>query len=144
GAVIAVGSSQAARERANPFSFAERKEMLERALRAAGALDRCRIAGVPDVHNDVRWAASVQGLGFQVAVTGNPWVKRCLRAYPQQEPALFQPERYNATRIRNLIRAGRPWQDLVPPTVVDQVTSLLASGAVAITGEPEPLSTAAD
>ncbi|MFH0890382.1 MAG: adenylyltransferase/cytidyltransferase family protein [Candidatus Aenigmatarchaeota archaeon] len=136
--LIAIGSSQASRERNNPFSFDERKAMLKNVLKGEGIFEKCEIVGIPDVNNDEEWLRLVEKYDFDVAVTGNAWTRRCLeKKYPVFEPAFLEPEKYNSTSIRNAIRKHDAWSDLVPKQVFDFVTEKIDSGEVLISGQAE-------
>lgn len=136
--LIAIGSSQASRERNNPFSFEERKTMLENVLRDVGILEKCEIIGIPDVYDDRKWFRLVEQYDFDVVVTGNAWTRRCLeKKYPVIEPDFLKPEKYNSTRIRNAIREHDEWAVLVPKQVFEFVKKKINSGKVSIGGPAE-------
>ena len=136
--LIAIGSSQAKRERNNPLSYEERKELIVEVLKNEDILDRCIVVGVPDAHNDRKWAETIKKYSFDVAVTGNDWTERCLRSdFEVVKPDFLEPDKYNSTRIRNIMRAGGDWKDLVPKTVFDFVKQKLSSGEVDLGKEVE-------
>jgi len=82
---------------------------------------------LPDVGNDKRWTKLVLSkTKFEVVVTGNKWVKRCLSPYAKVEtPDFLRRAEYNATRIRTLILKGGKWKKLVPPKVVKVLEPIL-------------------
>ncbi|MBI4176957.1 MAG: adenylyltransferase/cytidyltransferase family protein [Candidatus Aenigmarchaeota archaeon] len=136
--LVAIGSSNVSRQRANPFSFEERKEMLTSVLGKENLLGLCRIVGIPDIGNDGLWAKEFEKYGFEVVVTGNDWTKRCLSpGHKTEDPDFLEPEKYNATRIRNIIRLRGEWKFLVPGEVYAFVKKKLDSGEVKIDGELE-------
>ncbi len=136
--LVAIGSSQLSRERNNPFSFDERKRMLETTLKSEGLLDRCEIVGIPDLNNDEKWFREVEKYDFDVVITGNEWTRRCLeKKYNVIEPDFLEPEKYNSTNIRNVIRKQGNWSMFVPKSVYDFVTEKLRSGEVSISGPEE-------
>ena len=136
--LIAIGSSQASRERSNPFSFEERKEMLTAVLKSEKILDRCDVAGIPDVNDDAVWRGLIEKYDFDVVITGNNWTRRCLSPdYRVEMPDFLEPKKYNATRIRNLIRQGRYWKGLVPGKVFDFAAEKIRSGKLKMEGKNE-------
>lgn len=136
--LIAIGSSDASRQRANPFSFDERREMLGIILKKENLLARCEIVGIPDIGDDKKWAEEIEKHEFDVVVTGNDWTKRCLEYdYEIVPPDFLEPEKYNATRIRNIIRLRGEWKFLVPKEVYGFVKKKIDSGEVKIDGKPE-------
>ncbi len=137
-ALIAVGSSDASRQRANPFSFEERKKMITGVLTRENIISRCEIVGLPDIPDDKKWAEEIKKYYFDVVVTGNDWTKKCLRDdYEITEPDFLEPEKYNATRIRNIIRLRGEWDFLVPEEIYEFVKEKLKTGGVRIDGEVE-------
>ncbi|MBI3413232.1 MAG: adenylyltransferase/cytidyltransferase family protein [Candidatus Aenigmarchaeota archaeon] len=136
--LIAVGSSNASRQRSNPFSFPERKQMTTEVLEKEGLLDKCKIIGIPDIPDDEKWAEEIKKYDFDVVVTGNDWTRKCLEAdYEIVLPDFLEPEKYNATRIRNIIRLRGSWDHLVPQSVYEFVKKMLDSGEAKIDGVVE-------
>lgn len=138
--LIAIGSSDASRQRSNPFSFDERKEMLTIVLKKENLLARCEIVGIPDIADDKKWTEEMEKHEFDVVVTGNNWTKKCLEGdYEIISPDFLEPEKYNATRIRNIIRLRGEWKFLVPEGVYEFVKRKLDSGEVRIDGPVEEI-----
>lgn len=136
--LIAIGSSNASRQRSNPFSFGERKEMLTIVLKKENLLASCETVGIPDTGDDKKWAEEIERYDFDVVVTGNEWTKKCLeKDYEIIPPDFLEPEKYNATRIRNIIRLRGNWDFLVPDEIYDFVKKKLGSGEVKIDGKLE-------
>lgn len=74
--IIGVGSAQYSDRRDNPYSFAERKSMIERAI--AEMTGEYAVVAIPDIHDDERWVAHVQSMvgPFDVVYTGNEHTKK--------------------------------------------------------------------
>lgn len=107
----------------NPFTFRERKAMIEQCLRKHK--DRYEIIGVPDNPSDDVWTRHVlKKAGFDVVVTGNDHVRRCFTAFniPTKEPLFLKG--CSATKIRELMRKGKKWEHLVPEPAVKVIKSL--------------------
>jgi nicotinamide-nucleotide adenylyltransferase len=117
--LVGVGSSQASNQRKNPYSYQERKHMLELALdRLKVSKKKYRIIPIPDLFNDKRWAKYVLKLEFDEAFSGSHWVKRCLKGRkPVRSPKMFNRLELRATLIRNRMRKGLPWSSLVPAQI---------------------------
>ncbi|MFH0961748.1 MAG: adenylyltransferase/cytidyltransferase family protein [archaeon] len=114
---IAIGSSNARAGGENPFSWRERKRMIERVLRRK-KLARFRTFPVPDTGRDADWLAAVleRARPFDIVVSGNTWVLSTFsRAGFAAEGHKFLKKRlYSGTEIRRRIRAGRgQWKHLV-------------------------------
>lgn len=74
--IIGVGSSQYSNTKDNPFSFEERKKMIEKAL--TGLDINYKIVAVPDIHDAKNWVAHVKKIvnDFNMVYTGNDAVKK--------------------------------------------------------------------
>lgn len=112
--IIAIGSSDEYNTKSNPFSFEERKRMIEACLG-----NKVSIIDAEDKRSDEEWAESlIKKIDFDVVITGSEWVKKCFEGKKEiLEPDFLQPEKYNGTRIRERIAKGKKWEDLVPPQV---------------------------
>lgn len=117
--VIAIGSVNK-KNAENPFTFQERKAMLNASLRKYKNL--CGIIAVPDVSSDEEWKEKLirkSKIGkSDVVVTGNAWTKRCFNDFQVIKPVILNPKKYNATRIRKLIREDKNWKPCVPSQIV--------------------------
>lgn len=120
--IILVGSATTARSPRNPFSYEERKDMIERTFRTAAYPNRLHIRPISDTSQDNRWKEQVQrqvhsvieqdldvklhGLGTRrigligYAKDGSSYY---LKMFPQWDSVDVQPEGgpFNATDIRN-------------------------------------------
>jgi nicotinamide-nucleotide adenylyltransferase len=113
--VVVIGSTNK-QDAENPFTFEQRKKMI-RAVFGKNV----KIIGVPDVYDDLKWVKSIEAkVKFDLAITGNEWSKRCFAkaGYKVLEPDFLEPEKYNATRIRNLMLKSHDWENLVPKEVL--------------------------
>lgn len=114
--IIVVGSTDK-KDAVNPFSFQERKAMLDAVLRKYK--NRYKIVGIADAKSDRKWSSAIERkVKFDFIVTANPWVKRCFRSYKGAKPQLLKPNVYNASRIRTLIRKNKNWQAYVPKEII--------------------------
>ena len=55
---ITIGSSQESLTKENPFSFSERKKMIEETLKSE-KIKKFKIYGMPDFKNDIFWAKKI-------------------------------------------------------------------------------------
>ncbi|HDJ96757.1 MAG TPA: nicotinamide-nucleotide adenylyltransferase [Candidatus Aenigmarchaeota archaeon] len=112
--VIVIGSINK-HDKNNPFTFEERKRMIE------SVFPGVKIIGVLDVNDDSLWVKLIeQKVKFDIIVTGNDWTKRCFEnaGYKVIKPDFLEPEKYSATRIRELMRKNDDsWRKLVPKEV---------------------------
>lgn len=117
--IIVIGSSQESRTEENPFTFEERKEIIEKTLDAEGIKEnRYEIIGIPDVYDDKAWAGMIlKRAVFDVVFTRNPWTERCFREFniPVEKHPMFGD--ISASEVRKRMREGKDWKRLVPREV---------------------------
>lgn len=116
---IVIGSTQESMTWENPFSFEERKTMVEASISGAG-IKGIPVIGLADVGNDEKWAANlleaVKLPAAEVVVSSlNPWVRKvCQKAgIATVEHPVFL-DGLSATFIRETIAKHGDWQRYVP------------------------------
>ena len=74
--IIGIGSSQYSGTKNNPYSFAERKQMIEKNLAKINI--NYKITAIPDIHNASKWVEHVKNIAnnFDIVYTGNNFVKK--------------------------------------------------------------------
>jgi nicotinamide-nucleotide adenylyltransferase len=111
----------------NPFTAAERGEMVRRALDPMG-LTAYRIIDLPDIHNPPVWAKSVANLvpEFDVVVAHSDDTLGLFKdaGYEVQKAAPYERETYSGTRIRHLMIEFDQWETLVPPDVAEYLKGI--------------------
>ncbi len=130
--IIAIGSIQEKRTEKNPFSFSERKKMLELVFKEEVKREKIEIIGVRDEKSDEKWVRKImKRVRFDVVVTGNPWVARCFKnKKPVKIVNLWKPELYNGTVIRNIIKRRGEWRKSLPKEIVKYIEELIFSKKV--------------
>lgn len=125
---IGIGSSNRPPEAANPFTAAERREMILSSV-DAGTAARIATYDIPDVENHVRWLDLIDEIvpPFGVVFTNDRLTERLYSERRRGSvrvvriPFLNRDE-LSGTRIRGMIGGGAPqsdWQRLVPPGTRD-------------------------
>jgi len=130
---IIIGSSQESSTKNNPFSFSERKEMIEKTLltekiknftphqdfSSAGF----KIYGIPDFKDDIFWAKQIFKITKlkpenTVVFTKNPWTKRCFQKIGVRVKShpIFN-NKLSGMQIRKKIVENEDWKSLIPETV---------------------------
>lgn len=120
--LIFIGSLQEFWQRKNPFTFFERKEMIESSL-FDEKIKNFKIYGVPDFFDDVFWAKKVLEIAKlrkkEVKVfTQNLWTKRCFEKIGVKvlpHPIFFNS--LSATQIRERIFERKSFKEFVPKKV---------------------------
>jgi nicotinamide-nucleotide adenylyltransferase len=126
---LGIGSSQFSLTRENPFSAGERRRMLEAADAALG-LKLARIDDVPDIFDDEKWVAHVEGCcgKFDVIYSNNEWTAGLFAkaGYEVRPAPMFERERYEGAKLRESVRAHglAAIADLVPPPVMQVLKEL--------------------
>lgn len=123
--IIGVGSSQEKNTKENPFSYEERKEMMEKVIKKEN-LAGIEIKAVPDINDDNQWAEHVISITGKVDIvyTGNRWVKKLFLKKGFIIKDIILLPKVNATEIRGRIDKGRDWQELVPREIEEYIKKI--------------------
>lgn len=121
--VVGVGSADKSHTRRNPFTAGERHVMLSNAL---ADLDvRVHIVPIEDIDRNALWVSHLRSLcpPFEVAYTNNPLVIQLFQdeGIDVETVPMFDRDRYEGTRIRDLMVDGEEWEHLVPDPAVDAI-----------------------
>lgn len=120
--IIGIGSSQFSHEATDPFTTAERFQMLRLALQDAN-IDRRRydLLPVPDTNMHHIWVAQLTSYipKFDVVYSNDPLSGRLLResGFSVERIPFLDRRKFNATLVRNRILMGQNWKELVPSSV---------------------------
>lgn len=147
--ILAIGSAQESFTAENPFTAGERVEMIRRALEEAPVAG-CLPVPVADIHQHAQWVAYLRGLlpPFDVVYTNNPLTRLLFEreGIRVESPPLVDRERLQGTVVRQLLRTGKGWRELVPPGVgryldelgaTDRLRKILERDAAAVRDAPE-------
>jgi len=114
---IGIGSSNKSDEKRNPFTADERKEMILSSLDAQ-TLKRVRIFFVPDTGDHEKWTYHVDSIvpPYDLVFSNDEFT---LTLYQKRGKSVFEVpllkrDTISGTNIREMIAAGKDWQDLVP------------------------------
>ena len=125
--IIGIGSSQDKDSTENPFSEAERVQMITNSLDAVG-LQKYRVVSIPDIHDPPRWVAHVRAIvpDFDVAIANNPFTRSLFieKGYTVEGTPSFECSRFSGKEIRRRMLHDEPWEDLVPIPVREIVQEI--------------------
>ena len=125
--LVGIAAAEAKGTPRNPFTAAERGEMVRRALDGAG-LRQYRIIDLPDIHNPPVWAKYVAGLvpDFDFVVAHNEETLDLFReaGFEVRKASPYERETYSGTRIRHLMIEFDQWETLVPPAVAEYLKGI--------------------
>ncbi len=117
---IGIGSSNKHHEKENPFTAAERREMMQRALQDKNLIPMFDINFVEllDETDDAAWRNAVlEKTGpIDVVWTGNEWTQKCFEGVVPVKPIKEVPG-ISATEIRARMVSDGDWKKNVPEDV---------------------------
>jgi len=127
--LIGIGSSEKSGTAENPFSSAERREMIQRALQDVNVIPNYDVAFIdlPDMEEDEVWAKMCLELcENQVSTvwTGNEWTKKCFENTGVKIQDIKEVPGISSTEIRQCMLEGKPWEDMVPPSVIEYIKDI--------------------
>ena len=125
--IIGIGSSQYNNTQENPFSYDERKMMIEKSLDTVG-VKNYRIVTIPDIHNPPKWVSHVVSIvtDFDVVLSNNSFTKKLFseKGYAVKETSLIKREKYSGKEIRKRMMQNKSWEKLVPEPVVTIINDI--------------------
>ncbi len=131
--IIGVGSSQYSHTPKNPFTFAERQEMVRQALEEEG-MESWTVVAIPDVGVNAQWVSHVLSLvpPFEAVFSHDPLTRRLFQEAAIQvlDRPLLEREVYSGTEVRRRMVAGEDWQALVPAPVAGYIERIDGVGRV--------------
>ncbi|MFQ5920951.1 MAG: nicotinamide-nucleotide adenylyltransferase [Nitrososphaerales archaeon] len=127
--IIALASAQFNYLEKDPFTAGERIWMIHQALAEAKIdLAKCHIAAVVNDENNARWFAHLRSFlpPFDVVYTGNAYVAMLMKdaGIEVRDVKFHERDKYNATRIRQLMLKEGNWQELVPKSVAKIIDNI--------------------
>jgi len=118
--IIGIGSSQYKNTAENPFSFEERKKMIQASLQKE-KIHNFKILAIPDIHNPPQWVNHVLSIvaDFDIVISNNQLTQQLFKekGYHIRETQNFERHCYSGEEIRKRIIQNKPWVELVPPPV---------------------------
>ena len=133
--IIGIGDAQKGRTNRNPFTY---DEVLHMWLPIADELDiSTRIYRLPDIGDPAGYAQHVEQITASseydtIVISGNPHTQACFRDYNRQY-AIYHPRQsipldqgyLCATKIREWMQEGGPWQSYVPHSTQQIVNDVM-------------------
>ena len=120
--IIGIGSAQYSHTPENPFTAGERHLMISKSLEAED-IHAFYLVPIVDVNRYSIWVSHVETLvpPFDRVYTNNPLTRRLFKedGYDVSGSPLYDREKYSGKEIRDRIRVGAEWENLVPSAVVE-------------------------
>ncbi len=122
---IGIGSSNK-RNKENPFTYTQRKRMLEVFLeKEKMKASVIKIFPLPDTTDDAAWLQHVleKAGKFYVVIGDNEWVNAIFEkaGYKVIRIGHYKRDLYEGEKIRGLIKDKKKWQDRVPAYIIDLI-----------------------
>ena len=123
--IIAIGSSQEKNTLENPFSFKERKEMIDSALKS-NKIKNYKIVAYPDQFNDKKWVGYAKNNfpKYEIVFSGNPWTLKCFKKFDERVKKIKLIRGISSTAIREKIINNKEWKHLVPKEIYDYIKKI--------------------
>lgn len=120
--IIAVGSSQEKNTLENPFSYSERKRMIESVFKK-NKIKNYKIYPVPDLYNDKKWVEYIKKNipKYDYAYSGNLWTLKCFRKHDSKVKKIKLIKGISSTIIRNMIIKSKNWEKMVPKEIASYI-----------------------
>lgn len=120
--IIGIGSSQCHNENRNPFTFEERKKMIDDTLKNKN-LSNFKIYSIPDINDPPNWVNHVLSIvpSFDIVITNNYFTRELFRERKFKVKKIKTKgleKNICATNIRKKIKENKKWEHLVPEEVV--------------------------
>ncbi len=117
--IIGIGSSQEELTTKNPFSYYERREMLEKVIVERFKDKKIEIYPIPDFSNSQKWVKHIlhELPDFQILYSGNPYTEICFKDTDKDFRELNIRINIKATNIRQAILNNSNWQEYLPKEV---------------------------
>jgi nicotinamide-nucleotide adenylyltransferase len=122
--LIGIGRAQESKTALNPFTKEERKEMIERVLKAEG-ITNYKIVFIPDKKKDDDWIEHTEKIcgKFDPIYSGNPETKHVFQKTKHKIVDVKLVKGISSTLIRKKIVEGKEWKKLVHQKVYDYVVN---------------------
>lgn len=125
--LIGIGSSQYHHTLKNPFSYLERREMIQQSLNDTDSISY-QIQSIPDIHNPPRWVEHIEKtvVDFDTVLTNNSFTASLFetKGYTVQKTPLVKRDKLNGTYIRQCMINNKAWKHLVPPAVFKYIQEI--------------------
>ena len=127
--VVAICSANKSNTADEPFTAAERRDMMQRALQAKDIIPTCDVVfiEVPDMASDEEWVKKTLELcegPVQQVWTGNERTKKSFEGKGLEVKWIKEVPGLSATEVRKRIKAGGDWKALVPEEVAASINAI--------------------
>ena len=127
---IVVGSAEKSNQKRNPFTFEERKKMIELAINEKELQDNISIIPINDANNHTEWIASIKNtIGeYNIIFTNDELTEKLFKKEETKviNVPLLDRNILSATEVRKRLELDKEWKSLVIPEIVNYLTEINA------------------
>jgi nicotinamide-nucleotide adenylyltransferase len=121
--IIGIGSAQWSHSFDNPFTAGERVLMVRRAIRHLPIVTY--VLPIEDIQRNSLYVAHIRTIcpPFEVVYSNNPLIRRLFEeeGIEVRRTEMIERDLYWGVEIRRRMVNGEPWEELVPPEVVEVI-----------------------
>ena len=127
---IVIGSSEKSNQKRNPFSFEERKKMIELAINEKELQDNISIIPINDANNHTEWIASIKNTvgEYNLIFTNDELTEKLFKKNETKviNVPLLDRNILSATEVRKRLELDKEWKSLVIPEIANYLTEINA------------------
>ena len=125
---IIVGSAEKSNQKRNPFTFEERKKMIELALSEEKLDNKIEIVPIKDAKNHSEWILSIKDVieDYNVVFTNDELTEKLFRKNNTKvvNAPLLDRKNLSSTEVRKRIKSDNKWENLTLPIVADYLVKI--------------------
>ena len=127
---IVVGSAEKSNQKRNPFTFEERKKMIELAINEKELQDNISIIPINDANNHTEWIASIKNTvgEYNLIFTNDELTEKLFKKNETKviNVPLLDRNILSATEVRKRLELDKEWKSLIIPEIVNYLTEIKA------------------
>ena len=127
---IVVGSAEKSNQKRNPFTFEERKKMIELAINEKELQDNISIIPINDANNHTEWISSIKNtIGeYNLIFTNDELTEKLFKKNETKviNVPLLDRNILSATEVRKRLELDKEWKSLVIPEIANYLTEINA------------------
>lgn len=127
---IIVGSAEKSNQKRNPFTFEERKKMIELAMIDIKLHESITIVPINDANNHTEWILSIKNVigAYNIIFTNDEVTEKLFNKDETKviNVPLLDRNALSATEVRRRLELDEKWETLVIPTVANYLKEIKA------------------
>ena len=127
---VVVGSAEKSNQKRNPFTFEERKKMIELAINEKELQDNISIIPINDANNHTEWIASIKNTvgEYNLIFTNDELTEKLFKKDETEviNVPLVDRNILSATEVRKRLELDKEWKALLIPEIADYLIEVNA------------------